>query len=94
MQPACAWVSLSGVSPCSFTPGAPTLPIGTTGESTTPSQTPVILAAFGKITNPLNLQIGESVSGIVSMALTTALPPAITARFNPPVSPLYDPQGP
>jgi hypothetical protein len=43
----------------------------------------VVLAAFGKATVDVNLQIAAGVSGLISLALTGALPAGITAQFNP-----------
>jgi hypothetical protein len=78
-----ASIPVTVVSPYSFTPGAPILTIGSSGESTVSSQTPVKLAAYEQATIPLNLQISTGVSGTISFAFTASLPSGITAQFNP-----------
>jgi hypothetical protein len=74
---------LTVVSPFSFVTGAPVLSIGVKGEWVETSSTPVKLAAFGRITLPLNLQIASGVGGTISLVVVTALPSGIGAQFTP-----------
>jgi hypothetical protein len=83
LTPALAWVTVAVVSPFSFVPGAPILPIAASGESTVSRATPVLLAAYGHATIPLNLQIAEGVTGTISFAAAAAFPAGVTAQFNP-----------
>ncbi len=76
-------IKLIVASPFSFAAGAPVLPIGTTGESIENSNTPVKLAAFGRINVPLNLQFDQGVGGTISLAVTSALPTGVTSLFSP-----------
>jgi hypothetical protein len=77
-----AYITVTIASPYSFTPGAPILPIGSAGESTTSSQTAVVLAAFGQAEVPFNLRLLEGATGTITFA-AAGEPAGVTARFTP-----------
>ena len=74
---------LTLMSPFTFVPGAPVLDIGRQGESIEASSTPVKIAAFGRVSLPLNLEIAAGVSGTISLVIGIALPTGVTAQLTP-----------
>lgn len=86
------WVVVTVVSPFSFTPGAPIVPIGTSGQSAVSSQAPVTLKAFGSAVIPVNLQVLAGVTGTISFAVSGQPAAGVTAQFRPPS--LSAPPGP